>query len=339
MHWTTVATAVAVAGVAGCGGGSNSGPEDATLIQVRSVAHQVGLSGAPVAAPPSVRLTRSGAGVGRMAVTFAIASGGGTLEGGSQVTDGNGVATVGSWKLGRIGVNSLTASAAAATGSPVTFQAVADGGPSMQARYFFADSVNVGTVAAPQWVPAGIRGDGRARDGSPVAVNLGGEYQGSFCGVSAVIGRGPTFEENSDFYFNPGRFWSDTLPGSCKPKRSYQVYVDGPNAPPREASPLAIIGGVQSMSVGETQVQRQVFQDGAAGLGGLWFDDAYPPASSLVVTRLPDIVDELGRPVRQWRLETRSTHRAAWNGRTDITYYLPFSLTVTEVPHPFPRYP
>ena len=42
----------------------------------------------------------------------------------------------------------------------------------------------------------------------------------------------------------------------------------------------------------------------------LFWDDAYPPASSMVVTRLPNVIDEYGRSVRQWRVESRGSHKA-----------------------------
>ena len=66
-----------------------------------------------------------------MAVVFTVASGGGTITGGSTVTDADGIARVGSWKLGVSGVsNELLATAAPAgiTGNPITFTASASAG-------------------------------------------------------------------------------------------------------------------------------------------------------------------------------------------------------------------
>ena len=57
-------------------------------------------------------------------VAFAVATGGGSVTGASAVTNASGIATVGSWKLGvAAGVNTLTATSAGLTGSPVTFTA------------------------------------------------------------------------------------------------------------------------------------------------------------------------------------------------------------------------
>lgn len=75
------------------------------------------------AVSPSVIVKdQRGAGMGGVAVTFAVASGGGSVAGASATTNSAGIATVGSWILGEVpGLNALTASAA---GLPsVTFEA------------------------------------------------------------------------------------------------------------------------------------------------------------------------------------------------------------------------
>ena len=55
---------------------------------------------------------------------FAVDSGGGSLTGGSPSTNVNGLAAVGSWKLGVVaGNNTMTATAAGLSGSPLTFTA------------------------------------------------------------------------------------------------------------------------------------------------------------------------------------------------------------------------
>jgi hypothetical protein len=162
-----------------------------------------------------------------------------------------------------------------------------------------------------------------------------------------VIGSG-TKNETADFNYQPDRTWSSSMPASCQPARYYLLYLNGPDSTPFVTRPHEIASGIATMAVGETRIQA--FRSGTLGdVGvGLWWDDAYPPASSLLFTRLPDVTDEFGRTVRQWRIETRGTHRAMGvvqnpNGRgqvvTGTTYYLPFSMTVTEVPYPFPTYP
>jgi hypothetical protein len=56
-------------------------------------------------------------------VTYVVASGGGTITGAVQTTNASGLATVGSWTLGNVGVNTLTATVTGSgiTGNPITF--------------------------------------------------------------------------------------------------------------------------------------------------------------------------------------------------------------------------
>ena len=86
---------------------------------------QTATVGTAVATPPSVKVTDGSSNpVPGVSVSFAVGTGGGSITGGSQTTDGGGIATVGSWTLGTVaGANSLTASSAGVSGSPVTFNA------------------------------------------------------------------------------------------------------------------------------------------------------------------------------------------------------------------------
>src|SRR5262249_29985306 len=84
-----------------------------TLVPVRPAVRVLDARGRPVAFVP---------------VTFAVAAGGGSLTDPNQVTDRDGVAAVGSWRLGpNTGVNTLSATAA---GVPsVSFNATGVIGP------------------------------------------------------------------------------------------------------------------------------------------------------------------------------------------------------------------
>lgn len=88
-------------------------PGPAAAITVANAASngQTAVVGAAVANPPSVKVAdANGNGVPNLSVTFAVASGGGSVTGGSQTTSESGVATVGSWRLGNTtGANTLTA--------------------------------------------------------------------------------------------------------------------------------------------------------------------------------------------------------------------------------------
>ena len=91
---------------------------------------QTAIAGATVPVAPSVKVTDANNNpVANVLVTFAVAGGGGSVTGGLANTDANGVATVGSWKLGGpAGANTLTATAAGIT-TPVTFTATGTVGP------------------------------------------------------------------------------------------------------------------------------------------------------------------------------------------------------------------
>lgn len=122
-------------------------------------------------APAVVVRDAGGTPVPGVGVTFAVASGGGRVEGGSTTTGADGVAAAGSWTLGGdLGTNTLTATVAAdgVSGNPVTFTATAvPGAPSAEKSSVTASP---GTIAASDGSDAStitvIVRDGR---GNPVA--------------------------------------------------------------------------------------------------------------------------------------------------------------------------
>jgi hypothetical protein len=100
----------------------------ATTLALNAGNNQSAAVGTAVPTAPSVKVTdASGNPVGGVSVTFAVASGGGSLGGsGSVSTNTSGVATSPTWTLGTAaGTNTLTATAAGLAGSPVTFTATA----------------------------------------------------------------------------------------------------------------------------------------------------------------------------------------------------------------------
>jgi len=238
--------------------------------------------------------------------------------------------------------------AARADARPITANAAGTVDNTTRARLTMADSINVGTASAPAWVPAAVRGDGRLRDGTPATPGgLSNEYQGNVCSVNAVIGSGVK-GEGYQFYLQMDRFASSALPASCLPTRYNRYYVNGPTQAPANASTFVSIAAVGSMSVGQTMIQP--FHSGTmAELGfALYWDDEYPPSTSMLVTRLPNVTDEYGRSVRQWRVETRGSHKAALvtpaTSRKSgpvitSTPYMPWAMTITEVPYPLPTLP
>ena len=82
--------------------------------------------GTVVAVPPAVKVTDlTGTPVAGVPVAFTVTGGGGSITVPSAITDLQGIASVGSWRLGAIkGTNTLTATAAGVAGSPLGITAV-----------------------------------------------------------------------------------------------------------------------------------------------------------------------------------------------------------------------
>jgi adhesin/invasin len=97
----------------------------AATIALNAGNNQTATVGTAVTTAPSVLVSDAyNNPVSGVSVTFAVASGGGSVTGASATTNASGIATVGSWMLGTTaGANTLTATSAGLTGSPVTFTA------------------------------------------------------------------------------------------------------------------------------------------------------------------------------------------------------------------------
>lgn len=176
---------LAVLGYA-CGGSDKGGlepPAPATNIAIHLGNNQSAAPGASVTIPPAVKVTDANANpVADVQVTFAVASGGGSITGESSRTDASGVATVGSWTLGpAAGTHTLTATAAGLSGSPITFNATATA-PGERGSFQSLDGANAytcgltveGTAHCWGFNVSGMLGDGTTTDRvSPVAVEGG----------------------------------------------------------------------------------------------------------------------------------------------------------------------
>src|SRR6267142_5401030 len=122
-------------------------------------------------------------------VGFAPSSGGGSVTGGSAVTDSAGVARVGTWQLGTlVGPNTLTAIASGLTGSPVLFAA---SGTRDVAAQLLRVSIDTQTSTAGQAVstPPAVRvvdQYGNPIPGAPVTFVLTGALLGSLTPSNAT---------------------------------------------------------------------------------------------------------------------------------------------------------
>ena len=99
-------------------------PAAAAALDIEAGDNQVTAPNGDVSIKPSVRARDVfGNGVNGVTVNFAVATGGGSVTGETQVTANGGIATVGGWTLGASGDNSLTAALAAAPSVTRTFNA------------------------------------------------------------------------------------------------------------------------------------------------------------------------------------------------------------------------
>jgi hypothetical protein len=108
--------------VTGAVQGLNAGP--AAIIAYNAGDNASALAGRTVSGQ-SVKVTdASGNAAAGVVVTFAVTSGGGSITGATPTTNASGIATAGVWTLGATpGTNTLTATVAGLSGSPVTFTA------------------------------------------------------------------------------------------------------------------------------------------------------------------------------------------------------------------------
>jgi Tol biopolymer transport system component len=124
---TLTAGAVGLSGTVTFSATGLTGP--AALIAIANAAsnNQSAQAGTAVAIPPSVKVTDAvGNAVAGASVTFAVASGGGSITGTGATTNASGIATLGSWTLGSsAGSNTVSATLAGVAGATVTFTATA----------------------------------------------------------------------------------------------------------------------------------------------------------------------------------------------------------------------
>lgn len=206
-----------------------------------------------------------------------------------------------------------------------------------RANFVWADSVVINGLT----VAAGVRGDGRLKNGSASTGNPSNEYQAAWCGVSA-------FDQNGDLDFKPNSSWTSSMTTACGSQRMYMFYLNGPDGSPTANAPHSFARGLWNLAVGQSTSQPEDFGVQLPGCGLLIYNDSarYSPSSSPRQMRLPDVVVG-GVTERRWRVESQGTHQAVCatynpNGSVKTVgpwYYLPFSLTVTEASYPWSTYP
>ena len=227
---------------------------------------QSAIIGTAVAIAPAVVLKdAAGNPVAGQSVTFAVASGGGSVTGATAVSDAAGVARVNSWILGpAIGPNSLTATAAALPGTPVTFTAT--GTP--------AGSLSLATpppASAENAVPFSSAPVLQLVDGTGTPVGLAG-ISVTATVVSGATATGTTMETTDA----SGQATFDDL-SITGPVGSYQLTFTAPGVGPVTSSPIAIGAGLPA-NVAVNGGDAQTVNAGST----------VPVAPSVVVTDVSD---------------------------------------------------
>jgi hypothetical protein len=176
--------------------------------------------------------------VSGVAVTFAVTAGGGSISGGQQVTDNEGLATVGSWTLGiEPGMNTLSATVAGVTPAVFTAQGVADNPITLHVDAVQLNQGNQtreGTVGGVSGRAGVLRVLVRASQSNgytpPVRVRL---YQGGSLIREALIPASQAGVPTAPDIGNPAHTWNLALGASdLVPGLSVEAVVDPMNTIP-----------------------------------------------------------------------------------------------------------
>jgi Big-like domain-containing protein len=161
----------------------------AATLEANSLTSQSDTVADSAAAAPSVLITdQFGNPKSGISVTFAVTGGGGQILGGAtKITNALGVATVNAWVLGDLaGPNTLTATSAGLTGSPLTFTATGLAGAATTIAVDTGDGQTLTVNSAVSLRPAVIVTDafGNPKPGVAVTFAMTGPIQGSITGGS-----------------------------------------------------------------------------------------------------------------------------------------------------------
>jgi hypothetical protein len=173
-----------------CSSDTKTGPPVATTLAANSSASITGVAGSVVTPPPSVVIEdQNGSPMSGVTVTFAVASGGGSVSGATAISDASGIATVGSWTLGpTAGPNVLNATSG--TLSVVAFTATSTAGAAASLAKNAGDNQSASAGSAVTVPPAVIVKDANGNPKSGVSVTFavvsgGGSITGATVSTNA----------------------------------------------------------------------------------------------------------------------------------------------------------
>lgn len=248
----------------------------ATQIAVGAGDNQAAVAGSAVTILPSVIVRDANySPVSNVPVVFAVAGGGGSVTGESQVTDASGVATVGSWTLGvtaGTSNNTLTATSPGLAGSPLTFTASASAGPATQVSANAGDNQTAAAGNAVAILPSVIVRDVHNNPVSDVPIvfavasgggSVTGESQMTNASGIAVVGSwtlGATAATNNNALTatstglagSPVTFVASGVPGPAT-----QIAVSGGN---NQVAPVGV-----SVAIAPSAVVRDAYNNAVSG--------------------------------------------------------------------------
>ena len=190
----------------------SSGP--ATQASISAGNSQTTAAGTAVPVAPAVLVTDGSSNpVAGVDVTFTVTAGGGTVTGGAAVTNAQGIATVGEWKMGTtIGLNSLSAAVEGVV-QPLVFQATATVGPAAQITIIEGDgqTTTIGNAVPIQPTVKVTDAFGNVITGFSVAFTID-------AGGGTVVGGAPITDANGVAKLGAWRL--GLVPGANKLKAS-----------------------------------------------------------------------------------------------------------------------
>ena len=147
---------------AGCGEGTMDPSDEPAVVASASGNSQTGDIDTALPDPITVRVTRDGAAVSGTSVNWTVTAGGGSASPTTSTTDAGGQAST-TWTLGStVGAQTLEASVAGATGSPVMFFATGEdpvppsaAAVTVQDNSFNPNSTRLATGGTVTWTWAG----------------------------------------------------------------------------------------------------------------------------------------------------------------------------------------
>ena len=256
----------------------------ASVIKVVSIDPQTAVVGSAVKSAPSVLVTdQYGNPVGGIGVSFAVASGGGTITSPSQTTGTNGIATVANWTLGpTVGTNTATATSPGLTGNPLTFTATSTAGgaatliaPSPQF------SAQGGTTVHPVVRAVDANGNGVANIAVTFTVTGGGGSVDGVGSVTTLTSAGST----------PGSATVNWTLGSTTAGNTLQATAEGLNGSPVVLSAVqppvitSFTPGAATITSGTATTLTAVFSNGSATIDhGIGAVTSGVPVSTGVLT-------------------------------------------------------